>query len=88
MRIKHILVHNKYEAEDLLRFIHEGKSFEELATKYSTCPSAPQGGDLGEVQSRRLDPDFLEAAEILKSGQISKVPVRTRFGYHLIKREY
>lgn len=87
MRIKHILVPNKYEAEDLLRFIDEGKAFEEIATKYSSCPSSKNGGDLGEINPQKLDPDFLAAAELLKPGQISKAPVRTRFGYHLIKRE-
>ena len=82
----HILVAQKYEAEDLLRKLKEGKSFEGLALKYSTCPSRTQGGDLGELSIGKADPDFEEAALLLKWGQISSVPLRTRFGYHLIKR--
>ena len=86
MHLRHILVKNKFEAEDLEKLLQNGKPFEELAKKYSTCPSGPHGGDLGEINPKRLDPDFLEAAEVLKPGQISK-PVRTKFGYHLIRRE-
>lgn len=81
----HILVKHEYEAQDLVRFLKAGQSFEDLARKYSICPSASAGGDLGLQDIARFDDDFAEAALLLKSGQIS-VPVRTRFGYHLIKR--
>lgn len=86
LAVAHILVEQKYEAEDLLRKLEEGASFEELAKKHSKCPSAAQGGDLGVIDSRRLDEDFAEAASLLKPGQISGT-VRTRFGYHLIQRK-
>ncbi|HRO65992.1 MAG TPA: peptidylprolyl isomerase [Pseudobdellovibrionaceae bacterium] len=86
MAVSHILVDQKFEAEDLLRKLNEGASFEELARKHSKCPSAAQGGDLGVIDSRRLDEDFAEAAGLLKTGQISGT-VRTRFGYHLILRK-
>lgn len=82
---RHILVNHQYEAEDLLRQLAKGRDFSELAQKHSQCPSRDQGGDLGEVDPRRLDPDFVEAYDALKFNQISK-PVRTRFGYHLIQR--
>jgi parvulin-like peptidyl-prolyl isomerase len=85
IHVAHILVGQKFEAEDLLRKLSEGKPFDELARKFSKCPSAANGGDLGEVDGRRLDADFLEAALALGPGGVS-VPVRTRFGYHLIKR--
>lgn len=75
----------QYEAEDLLKKLKEGASFSELAQKYSICPSAKQGGDLGPVDSRRLDVDFAEAAGLLKMGDISPI-VRTRFGFHLIQK--
>ena len=87
MHLKHILVKNKFEAEDLLRMLKQGKIFEDLAKKFSTCSSAASGGDLGFVHPKKLDPDFFESAQMLKSGQISPSPVRTKFGYHLIKRE-
>ena len=87
MKIKHILVSQKYEAEDLLRRLDAGESFEDLARKYSKCSSANSGGNLGVFDSKqkltKLDADFLDAVELLKPDQISK-PIRTRFGYHLI----
>lgn len=86
IKVSHILVDKEYEAEDILRALQSGKSFEELAVKYSKCPSAKAGGDLGEVAVSRLDEDFTDAALALKIGETSNKPVRTRFGYHLIKR--
>lgn len=85
MRLSHILVEQKFEAEDLERKLAAGTSFETLAQRFSKCPSAPQGGDLGDIELRRLDEAFAEAAETLNPGQISG-PVRTKFGYHLIRR--
>ncbi len=84
--VAHILVKHQYEAEDLLKKIQEGKDFSELAQKYSTCPSSSRGGDLGVLKTGRADPDFEEAALALQPGEISTEPVRTRFGYHLIRR--
>ena len=46
VKARHILVTNEYEAEDLLKKMHEGVSFEELAKKFSKCPSSARGGDL------------------------------------------
>lgn len=86
IHVSHILVDHKYQAEDLLRLLKEGAEFADLARKHSRCPSASRGGDLGEVDARRLDRDFAEAAESLRPGQLSGV-VRTRFGYHLIRGE-
>lgn len=85
IHVRHILVQHKHEAEDALKRLQKGESFEALAKKISTCPSAAVGGDLGPVDSRRLDGDFAEVAEGLKAGEISPV-VRTRFGYHLIQK--
>lgn len=93
----HILVQHQYEAEDILKKLQASKSkkttdsnsedlFGSLARKHSICSSAANSGDLGEIDSRRLDPDFVEACEALKAGQISEKPVRTKFGYHIIKR--
>lgn len=85
MHLSHILVAQKFEADDVERKLKQGEPFEALAQKFSKCPSASQGGDLGDIDLRRLDDEFSEAAKLLKAGQISG-PVRTRFGYHLIKR--
>lgn len=88
MKIKasHILVKYEYEAQDILRGIQAGKSFEALAKQFSTCPSSSQGGDLGSFAKGRMDEDFEEAAFALKVGEITSKPVRTRFGYHIIRR--
>lgn len=84
--VAHILLSARHEAEDLLRKLKDGKSFEDLARKHSSCSSAANGGDLGEITVGKADPDFEEAALNIKTGEISKTPVRTRFGFHLIKR--
>jgi len=82
----HILVKHAYEAEDLLRKLEAGESFENLAQKFSICSSAKNKGDLGPIFEGKADPDFEEAALLLKPGQITKKPIRSRFGFHLIKR--
>lgn len=82
---RHILVVNEYEAQDLLKKLEEGSSFEELAQKFSKCPSGARGGDLGSFNRGRMVPTFEEAAFGLVVGEVSK-PVRTQFGYHLIQR--
>ncbi len=85
IKARHILVKQEFEAADLLKKIAEGKSFEDLATKFSTCPSGKKGGDLGEFGRGRMVPSFEEAAFALQVNEISP-PVRTQFGYHLIQR--
>ena len=82
----HILVSAKYEAEDLLAKLKKGSDFSELARKFSSCSSAPKGGDLGELKLGKAHEDFEEATLNLKIGEITKAPVRTSFGYHIIKR--
>ena len=82
----HILVSARYEAEDLLIKLKSGTDFSELAKKFSSCPSAKNGGDLGEIKFGKADADFEEAILSLKIGETSQIPVRTKFGYHLIKR--
>ena len=85
-KASHILVTHEYEAQDLLRLLQHGQSFESLAAKYSKCSSAKQNGFLGEIQIGRAHPEFEEAMLSLKPNQVSK-PVRTPFGWHLIRRE-
>ena len=82
---RHILVEHEYECQDLIKKLGEGSSFEDLAAKFSKCPSKARGGDLGEFERGRMVAPFDEAAFALDLNQISP-PVRTRFGYHLIQR--
>lgn len=80
----HILVNSLEHAEQALREINNGLTFEEAAQKYSTCPSSENGGDLGYFTRGRMVPEFENAAFDMEKGEISK-PVKTQFGYHLIK---
>jgi peptidyl-prolyl cis-trans isomerase C len=84
--VHHILVQHAFEANDILRLLDAGKEFSELAQKYSTCSSAKNQGDLGAVVEGKADADFEEASLRLKPGEITKKPIRSRFGFHLIKR--
>jgi peptidyl-prolyl cis-trans isomerase C len=82
---RHILVQQKHEAEDILKKLEAGESFESLAQKFSSCPSKARGGDLGKFGRGKMVPSFEEAAFALEVNQVS-APVRTQFGYHLIQR--
>lgn len=82
--VSHILVQHEYEAQDLLKKLNEGANFEELARVFSKCNSAARGGDLGPIPLGAADENFEEAAVLLKSGEMTLKPVRSRFGYHLI----
>lgn len=66
--------------------LNNGASFAKLAEKYSECPSAKQGGDLGYFGKGTMVKQFEDTAFSLKLGEISE-PVKTEFGYHLIKLE-
>lgn len=85
IRASHILVEKEYEAEDVLKKLSEGCTFESLAKAFSKCPSRDEGGDLGTFRKGQMVATFEEAAFALKPGEISG-PVRTQFGYHIIKR--
>ncbi|MBT7609653.1 MAG: peptidylprolyl isomerase [Bacteriovoracaceae bacterium] len=85
MRASHILVDQEFEANDLLKKLDEGVSFEELAKDFSKCPSGQSGGDLGEFGKGQMVVPFEEACLALEIDQVS-LPVKTQFGYHLIKR--
>jgi peptidyl-prolyl cis-trans isomerase C len=83
---KHILVDSEEEAKSIGEEIGGGLAFEEAATKYSKCPSKESGGDLGMFGRGKMVPEFEEAAFAMNVGEISQ-PVKTQFGYHIIKVE-
>lgn len=72
------------QAEQLYWDLKKGLFFEEAAKKYSICPSASVGGDLGYFSRGQMVPEFEEAAFGLEINEISR-PVQTQFGYHIIK---
>lgn len=86
--VRHILVATKPDAKTLLDELqsakHPLKQFKKLAKKYSNCPSAKKGGDLGEFVEGQMAQDFEDA---VWSAQIEQLPtsfVKTQFGFHLI----
>lgn len=84
VRASHILISTEQEATNLLNQIQAGQKFEKLAKKHSQCPSGKNGGDLGFFTRGRMVPEFENAAFNMQVGQVS-APVKTQFGYHLIK---
>jgi peptidyl-prolyl cis-trans isomerase C len=85
VRASHILVNTKEEAKNILARIKKGESFSKLARSLSKDRnSAQKGGDLGFFGRGQMVPEFERAAFNLKVGEVSD-PVRTRFGYHIIK---
>ena len=75
---------SRTKTEDLLKQLKDGADFAELAKAHSTCPSAPQGGDLGFFPRGQTTPAFENAAFELEIGQMSDI-VETEYGYHIIK---
>jgi len=70
----------------VLDSIKKGESFEEMAKKYSQdYYSAPYGGDIFYITAGEIIPNFEDACYKLKPGEVYPEPVRTQFGYHLIK---
>jgi peptidyl-prolyl cis-trans isomerase C len=84
-RASHILVDKQSQALKILDEIKAGSNFSELAKKHSTCPSGKKGGDLGQFGRGQMVKEFEQATFALKVGEISQ-PVKTQFGYHIIKR--
>lgn len=80
----HILVDSEEKANEILKDIKEGLSFEEAAVKFSSCPSKDVGGALGKFGRGQMVPEFEDAVFSMKVGEISE-PVKTQFGYHIIK---
>lgn len=82
----HILVNTEEEALDILSKIRSGeKSFEDAASEFSTCPSGKQGGSLGDFGRGQMVPEFDSAVFAMNVGEITEAPVKTQFGFHLIK---
>ncbi len=84
---RHILVETEGKAAEIIADLKKGEDFAELAKKQSTGPSAPAGGDLGFFSADQMVPEFAEAAFALDKGQFTETPVKTQFGWHVIKVE-
>ena len=84
---RHILVKTEAAAKAIIKQLQGGADFEKLAKEKSTGPSGKNGGDLGYFTFERMVPPFSKAAFQLKPGSITQAPVKTRFGWHIIKSE-
>ncbi len=85
---RHILVEKEDEAKALIAQIKGGAAFDELAKKNSKDPGSGQnGGDLDWANPNSYVPEFSQALSALKKGEMTEAPVKTQFGYHIIKLE-
>jgi peptidyl-prolyl cis-trans isomerase C len=87
-RARHILVEKEDEAKALIKQLNGGAKFEDLAAKNSKDPgSAANGGDLDFANPGNFVPEFSKAMTSLKKGEITQEPVKSQFGFHIIKLE-
>ncbi len=84
---RHILVPTEDEAKKVIAQLDKGADFAALAKQESKDPGAQNGGDLGFFKKGDMVPEFATAAFGLKPGQYTETPVKTQFGYHIIKTE-
>jgi peptidyl-prolyl cis-trans isomerase C len=74
------------DAAGVLATLHENPDcFATLARAYSRCPSAAQGGNLGQITAGQTTPEFEQALFALEPGQLCEAPVATRYGFHVIR---
>ena len=81
----HILVKNNEEARAIIKKINNKSKFSELAKTHSTGPSGKNGGNLGWFGPGQMVKEFEQATFSLEKGEISQEPVKTKFGFHIIK---
>ena len=85
IKVSHILLESKEDADLIKERLDNGEVFEELAKERSLCPTKDIGGSLGWVNKNgRLDKDFTKAAFSMQKGHISE-PVKTAYGWHIIR---
>jgi peptidyl-prolyl cis-trans isomerase C len=88
VRARHILVEKEDEAKGLITQIKGGASFEELAKKHSKDPgSGANGGDLDFANPNSYVAEFAQALGKLKKGEMTQEPVKSQFGFHIIRYE-
>jgi len=86
-KARHILLKEESKAKAILKELGNGKDFIKLAKAYSTGPTGKNGGDLGWFNARQMVPEFSKAVAQLKKGNYTKTPVKTKFGWHIVKLE-
>ena len=85
-KARHILVEKEDEAKKLIADLKKGQKFEDLAKKQSKDPgSGANGGDLDWATAASYVPEFAEAMVKLKKGEMTQAPVKSQFGWHVIR---
>jgi peptidyl-prolyl cis-trans isomerase C len=85
-RARHILVEKEDEAKAIIRSLKGGAKFEEIAKKQSKdAGSGANGGDLDWAAAASYVPEFSEAMVKLEKGQLTQEPVKSQFGWHVIR---
>ncbi|HZY18519.1 MAG TPA: peptidylprolyl isomerase [Ramlibacter sp.] len=85
-RARHILVENEKQARDIIAGLKKGQKFEDVAKKQSKDPgSGANGGDLDWANAASYVPEFSQALIKLNKGQLTQEPVKTQFGWHVIR---
>jgi len=87
LKARHILLESEDKAKEIIAMLNKGEKFADLAKKYSTGPSAPNGGDLGWFRIGQMVKPFSDAANKLAKGAYTKQPVKTQYGWHVILLE-
>jgi peptidyl-prolyl cis-trans isomerase C len=87
LKARHILVETEEAAKEVIVALDGGADFAELAKERSTGPSGANGGDLPPFKAGEMVPEFSDAAFAMEVGTHSKEPVKTQFGWHVIKLE-
>lgn len=83
-RLRHILLTNADDATAVMKELNNGGDFLALVKKYSTGPSASDGGLLGWQSEFDLLPEFRAPISKLKKGQYARTPIKTQFGWHVL----
>jgi len=87
IRARHVLLQTESKAKEIIKFVNTGQNFAELAKKYSVGRTASRGGDLNFFKRDEMVKPFSDAAFALKVGQVTQKPVKSDFGWHVIKLE-
>ncbi|MBR7159244.1 MAG: peptidylprolyl isomerase [Alphaproteobacteria bacterium] len=85
VRASHILVDSEDDAKDIIKQIADGADFAALAKEKSKDSNGSKGGDLGYFKKSAMVPEFANAAFSMEVGTVSEKPIKTMFGYHVVK---
>lgn len=84
-RASHVLLESEADAQAVIDALADGADFETLAEERSSDPSGANGGDLGWFRADAMVPEFAEALTAMEVGETSDAPVRSEFGWHVIR---